>query len=63
VAIIHHGIIGKTVFDWRSSLTLQKLSELLKKYDFTLISQFSSWGEDEKYQVAQSDLISVFKKG
>lgn len=61
-AIIHHGIIGKTVFEWRSSLTLQVFSELLAKHDFELSQQFSAWGEDDRFSVAASDMISIFRK-
>jgi len=62
VAIIHHGIIGKTNFAWRSSLTLQVFTELLNKHDFELINQFSSWGDKNQYSVAASDVVSVFRK-
>jgi ubiquinone/menaquinone biosynthesis C-methylase UbiE len=62
LVIMHHGIIGKTDFSWRSSLTLQMFSELLQKFEFTLVKQFSSWGENGEFNVAASDLISIFKK-
>ena len=62
VAIIHHGIIGKTIFEWRSSLTLQVFTELLKKHDFSLLQQFSAWGDERQYSVSASDVVSVFRK-
>lgn len=62
VAIIHHGIIGKTVFEWRSSLTLQMFTGLLEKHDFTLLRQFSSWGDDDQFRVSASDVVSIFRK-
>jgi len=62
LVIMHHGIIGKTDFSWRSSLTLQMFSELLENFEFTLVKQFSSWGENGEFNVATSDLISIFKK-
>ena len=62
VAIIHHGIIGKTVFEWRSSLTLQVFTALLSKHEFTLLEQFSAWGEDNQHRVSASDVVSIFSK-
>ena len=62
VAIIHHGIIGNTVFEWRSSLTLQIFTGLLRKHDFTLIDQFSAWGDDNRFKVSASDVVSIFRK-
>ena len=61
-AIIHHGIIGKTVFEWRSSLTLQVFAGILEKHGFTLLQQFSSWGDNNQYRVAASDVVSIFQK-
>lgn len=62
VAILHHGIIGKTVFEWRSSLTLQVFAEILKRHDFTLLEQFSAWGDSRQFRVAASDVVSVISK-
>ena len=62
IAIIHHGIIGKTVFEWRSSLTLQVFAGLLEKHGFALVDQFSAWGDDNQYRVAASDVVSIFRK-
>ncbi|MDH3350809.1 MAG: class I SAM-dependent methyltransferase [Gammaproteobacteria bacterium] len=62
LVIIHHGVIGKTDFGWRSSLTLQVFSDLLEKHDFTLVEQFNSWGENNEYALAGSDMISIFKR-
>lgn len=60
--IIHHGIVGKTELNWRSSLTLKKFHDLVDKFDFTLVDQFSSWGEEDEFKVASSDVISILKK-
>lgn len=62
LAIIHHGVVGKTDLGWRSSLTLQVFSDLLEKSEFTLLKQFDSWGENNESRVASSDMISIFKK-
>jgi len=62
LAIIHHGVVGKTDLNWRSSLTLQVFSDLLEKHNFTLLQQFDSWGENDEFRVASSDVISIFKK-
>ena len=62
LAIIHHGIIGKTVFEWRSSLTLQMFTALLEKHEFALVGQFSAWGEADQFRVAASDVVSIFRK-
>jgi ubiquinone/menaquinone biosynthesis C-methylase UbiE len=62
LAIIHHGVVGKTDLSWRSSLTLQVFSDLLEKHNFTLLQQFDSWGENDEFRVASSDVISIFKK-
>jgi len=58
--IIHHGIIGKSDHNWRSTLTLQIFTELLQKHDFVLIDQFSSWGDSDDFKVESGDLISIF---
>ncbi len=58
--IIHHGIIGKTDHNWRSTLTLQIFSALLQKYDFSLSEQFSTWGEDAAFKIESGDVISIF---
>jgi hypothetical protein len=60
--IIHHGVVGKTDLSWRSTLTLQIFSDLLEKTDFTLLEQFSSWGKNDEFCVAPSDVISILKK-
>ena len=62
LAVIHHGIIGNTNFGWRSSLTLQVFTELLKKHDFALIDQFNAWGDEDQFSVSSSDVISIFRK-
>ncbi len=62
LAIIHHGVVGKTDLSWRSSLTLQIFSDLLEKNEFTLLEQFDSWGENDAFRVVSSDAISIFKK-
>ena len=62
VAVIHHGIIGKTIFEWRSSLTLQAFTEILKKHNFELVRQFSSWGDENQFSVSASDVVSIFRK-
>lgn len=62
VAIIHHGIIGKTVFEWRSSLTLQIFNGVVRKYDFVLLDQFNAWGDDNRFKVSASDVVSIFRK-
>jgi ubiquinone/menaquinone biosynthesis C-methylase UbiE len=62
LVIIHHGVIGKTDLSWRSSLTLQIFSELLERFEFKLVDQFKSWGENDEYTVASSDMISIFKR-
>ena len=59
--IIHHGIIGKTDHNWRSTLTLQIFSALLQKYEFSLTKQFSSWGENDAFKVESGDVISIFR--
>jgi ubiquinone/menaquinone biosynthesis C-methylase UbiE len=61
LVIIHHGVIGKTDFSWRSSLTLETFAELLERFDFKLVNQFRSWGENDEYSVASSDMISILK--
>ena len=62
LAVIHHGIIGNTNFGWRSSLTLQVFTELLKKHDFALIDQFNAWGDEDQFSVSSSDVISILRK-
>ena len=62
LVIIHHGTIGKTDLKWRSSLTQQTFSRLLEKFEFTLVDQFDTWGENDEFRVASSDAISVFRK-
>ena len=62
IAIIHHGIAGKTDLSWRSSLTLEVFTALLEKHDFALLQQFDCWGDNEEYRVISSDVISIFKK-
>lgn len=62
VVIIHHGAIGRTDLNWRSSLTLPKFAELLEDYKFTLVEQFNSWGVNGEFKVAAGDLISIFRK-
>lgn len=62
LAIIHHGVVGKTDFSWRSSLTLQAFNELLEKNDFAILEQFNSWGEHDEFNVAASDMITIFKQ-
>jgi len=62
LAVIHHGVVGKADLSWRSSLTLQIFSDLLEKFEFTLLKQFDSWGENDEFRVASSDVISIFKK-
>ena len=59
--IIHHGIIGKTDHNWRSTLTLQIFSALLQQYGFSLTEQFSSWGDDDAFKVESGDVISIFR--
>lgn len=60
--IIHHGIIGKTDHNWRSTLTLQIFTALLRKHNFTPTEQFSSWGDDDEFKVDSGDVVSIFKK-
>ena len=60
--IIHHGIVGKTAHNWRSTLTLQIFTALLQKYNFSLTDQFSSWGEDDAFKVESGDVISIFSR-
>ncbi|MBT8100725.1 MAG: class I SAM-dependent methyltransferase [Gammaproteobacteria bacterium] len=62
VAILHHGIAGRTDFTWRSSLTQEQFADLLEEYDFRVIEQFSSWGENQEFSVASSDAITIFTK-
>jgi len=62
LAIIHHGVIGKTDFSWRSSLTLQIFSELLERSDFKLVDQFNSWGANDEFSATPGDVISIFKR-
>jgi ubiquinone/menaquinone biosynthesis C-methylase UbiE len=62
VAVIHHGISGKTDFGWRSSLTQQTFSDLLEKHTFELLQQFDTWGENDEFRVDSSDVISIFRK-
>ena len=62
IAIIHHGIAGKTDFGWRSSLTSKVFSDLLEKHGFKLLRQFDSWGDDDEFRVISSDVISIFRK-
>lgn len=62
LAIIHHGVIGKTDFGWRSSLTSQVFSDLLEKHQLILVEQFNSWGESDKHRLATSDVISICKR-
>lgn len=60
--IIHHGIVGRTDLNWRSSLTLKMFLDLLDQHKFTLVEQLTSWGEGDEFKVAASDTISIFKK-
>jgi ubiquinone/menaquinone biosynthesis C-methylase UbiE len=60
--IIHHGIIGKTDHNWRSTLTLQSFTTLLQKHNFTLTEQFSSWGDNNEFKVDSGDVVSILKK-
>lgn len=60
--ILHHGIIGKTDLSWRSSLTSGIFSDLLEKFEFTLVEQFNSWGGEAEFKVATSDVISILKR-
>lgn len=62
LVIIHHGIIGRTDLNWRSSLTLATFNALLEEYDFVIVEQFNCWGENNEFKVAAGDLISVFRK-
>lgn len=60
--IIHHGIIGKTDHNWRSTLTLQIFASLLEKHNFILTDQISSWGDNSEFTIESGDVISIFKK-
>lgn len=62
LVIIHHGIIGRTDLNWRSSLTLATFNALLEEYDFVIVEQFNCWSENKEFKVAAGDLISIFRK-
>ena len=62
LVILHHGAIGKTDLNWRSSLTSKVFDSLLEKHGFTTVRQFNAWGDNGEYSVAPGDLISVFQK-
>jgi ubiquinone/menaquinone biosynthesis C-methylase UbiE len=59
--VIHHA--NEVVSDgyWRSRMTGQRFSQILQGCGFTVIRQFSRWGDDEQYGVP-GDLITVFEK-
>lgn len=61
IAVIHHPKDGRTQGGWRSNLSSEKMSESLKKHELRQIRQFSSWGEDGKFDVkGHNDSITVF---
>ena len=60
--VIHHpeGVARNA---WKSSMTDQLFSGLLKKNGFTLIDQFGTFGKNKRYNVGGSyETITVFEK-
>lgn len=65
-AIIHHPKEGRAYEQeddgWRSNMTAQLFSDMLKKHGLTLVSQFDSWGDHDQFNVKRyHDVISVFE--
>jgi|GEM_PF-615512 len=61
--IIHHPREGDRYGGWRSKMTAELFSNMLRKHSLTLVTQFDSWGEKEQFTVrVHHDAISVFEK-
>ena len=61
--IIHHAKEGGLHGGWRSNMTAELFLDMLKKHGLTLITQFDSWGNDERFNVCfYHDIITVFEK-
>lgn len=63
IAIIHHADEKGMFGGWRSSMTKELFSDMLKTNNLILINQFDSWGNENQYDVKlYHDIISIFKK-
>ena len=63
IGIIHHPAAGGHKGGFRSSTTNHFFRSILTKYQFTVLNQFDSWGENNSFSVKTfDDMITVFKK-
>ena len=61
IGIIHHPAEGGFKGGFRSSTTNELFCALLKKYNFEIVLQFDSWGENHSVREFK-DMITVFRK-
>ena len=60
VAVIHHGTVAGASGSWRSNLTMEDFSQILKQYDLRIARFFSEWTEEgETHALAYNDQITV----
>lgn len=61
--IIHHPKEGGLHGGWRSSMTDELFVRLLSRNNLSLVTQFDSWGEDERFNVRYyHDTFTIFEK-
>lgn len=62
--VIHHGTIGGKRGGWRSDLTAEKFTEILRSRNLTILEQFTEWeDEGQCHSVGlYEDAITVFEK-